>query len=110
MSMTDDQKPWVDGLTVGEVLRTTARRFPERDALAFPSLGLRWSWQELDERVDRAADALIALGVAKGEHVGIWSMNAPEWVVTQFAVGRIGSVLINVNPAYRLHELEETLR
>ena len=92
------------------MLRHTAARFPDRDALAFPALGLRWSWAELDRRVDAVASALIALGVEAGKHVGIWSMNAPEWVVTQFAVGRIGSVLVNINPAYRLHELEETLR
>ena len=54
--------------------------------------------------------ALHALGVDAGEHVGIWSMNVPEWVVTQFAVARIGAVLVNVNPAYRIHELEDALR
>lgn len=109
MAPHDDAVPWVDGLTVGEVLRRTASAFPDRDAVVFPALGLRWSWADLDRRVDRVAESLIRLGVARGEHVGIWSMNAPEWVVTQFAVGRIGSVLVNVNPAYRLHELEETL-
>ena len=100
----------VAGETVGSVLRRTASRWPDRDALVFPALGVRWSWSELDRRVDGIASALIARGVARGEHVGIWSMNAPEWVLTQFAVGRIGSVLVNINPAYRLHELEETLR
>ena len=110
MSTTDDLSPWVDGRTVGEVLRMTAERFPDHDAVVFPGLGLRWSWREFDDRVDRLAQSLIALGVAPGEHVGIWSMNAPEWVVAQFAVGRIGSVLVNVNPAYRIHELEESLK
>jgi fatty-acyl-CoA synthase len=92
------------------VLRETAARFPGRDAVVFPGLGLRWSWAELDRRVDVVASALIGLGVGPGRHVGIWSMNAPEWVVTQFAVGRIGAVLVNINPAYRLHELEDALR
>jgi fatty-acyl-CoA synthase len=110
MTARDERKPWVDGRTVGDVLRTTVSRFPDRDAVVFPALGLRWSWVELDRRVDTVASALIELGVRVGEHVGIWSMNCPEWVVTQFAVGRIGSVLVNINPAYRLHELEETLR
>ena len=110
MTDSDDAVPWVDGLTVGEVLRRTAARFPANDAVAFPALGLRWSWRELDDRVDRLAESLIAMGVAPGEHVGVWSMNAPEWVVAQFAVGRIGSVLVNVNPAYRVHELEESLK
>jgi fatty-acyl-CoA synthase len=102
--------PWVEGQTVSATLRATAGRFPDRDAVVFPQLGLRWSWRELDRRVDAVASAMIDLGVGPGRHVGIWSMNAPEWVVTQFAVGRVGAVLVNINPAYRLHELEETLR
>lgn len=102
--------PWVDGLPIGEVLRATAGRYPDQDAVVFPALGTRWSWSELDRRVDAVAEALVGLGVQRGEHVGIWSMNCPEWVVAQFAVGRIGSVLVNVNPAYRSHELEESLR
>ncbi len=102
--------PWVDGQTVGNVLRATAIRVGDRDAVVFPRLRLRWSWAELDRRVDVIASALIAMGIGPGRHVGIWSMNAPEWVVTQFAVGRTGAVLVNINPAYRLHELEDTLR
>jgi fatty-acyl-CoA synthase len=101
--------PWVADETVGGVLERTARLYPDRDALVFPGLGLRWSWRELDERVDRIASSLIGLGVRRGEHVGIWSMNVPEWVVAQFAAGRIGAVLVNVNPAYRIHELKDAL-
>ncbi len=101
--------PWVADETVGSVLGRTAALHPDRDALVFPGLGLRWSWRELDERVDRIAESLIAMGVERGEHIGIWSMNVPEWVVVQFAAGRIGAVLVNVNPAYRVHELHDTL-
>src|SRR4051794_29982229 len=110
--MTTDEgspTPWVFDQTVGSVLRRTAAEFPDHDAVVFPALGLRWSWSELDRRVDVVASALLGLGVERGEHVGLWSMNAPEWVVAQFAVGRIGAVLVNINPAYRLHELEATL-
>src|SRR4028119_1426126 len=78
-------------------------------ARASPGAGRRGSWAGCDRRVDLAASGLIARGVGRGEHVGIWSMNVPEWVVTQFAVARVGAVLVNINPAYRLHELEETL-
>jgi fatty-acyl-CoA synthase len=106
----EGQSPWVEGHTVGSTLRATAARHANLDAVVFPGLALRWSWQELDRRVDVVASALMALGIERGRHVGIWSTNAPEWVVTQFAVGRIGAVLVNINPAYRLHELEETLR
>ena len=101
--------PWVWDQTVGSVLERTAAQFPDHDALVFPGLELRWSWRELNQRVNQIAAALIALGVQAGEHVGIWSMNVPEWVVTQFAAGRIGAVLVNVNPAYRLHELQDAL-
>lgn len=102
--------PWVSGLTIGAVLRETVRTGGDRDALVFPALGLRWSWTELGRRVEQAARALLALGIQRGEHVGIWSMNAPEWVLTQFATAQLGAVLVNVNPGYRLHELEEALR
>ncbi len=101
--------PWVWDQTVGSALDRTAAQFPDHDALVFPGLQLRWSWRELNGRVDQIAAALISLGVQTGEHVGIWSMNVPEWVVTQLAAGRIGAVLVNVNPAYRLHELQDAL-
>jgi fatty-acyl-CoA synthase len=101
---------WVADRTVGDVLRQTAVDQGSRDAVVFPALGLRWSWSELDRRVDAVASGLIALGVEPGENVGIWSMNAPEWVVAQFAVGRIGAALVNVNPSYRLVELEDALK
>jgi fatty-acyl-CoA synthase len=106
---TSTSLPWVVDETVGSVLQRTAELHPDRDALVFPGLSLRWSWRELNERVDRLASSLIGLGIRPGEHIGIWSMNVPEWVVTQFAVGRIGSVLVNVNPAYRLQELKDAL-
>src|SRR5262245_23737278 len=106
---TAEPSVWVHDQTVGSVLDCTAELNADRDALVFPALNLRWSWRELKERVDRIASALIALGIERNEHVGIWSMNVPEWVVTQLAVGRIGGVLINVNPAYRLHELQDAL-
>jgi fatty-acyl-CoA synthase len=103
------EPPRVADQTVGEVLRRAAERFPARDALVFPALSLRWSWRELDEKVDELASSLLALGIKRGEHIGIWSMNVPEWVVSQFAAGRLGAVLVNVNPAYRVHELEDAL-
>jgi fatty-acyl-CoA synthase len=102
-------RPWIFDETVGSTLARTAGLYPDQDALVFPDLGLRWSWNELDRRVNQIASALIELGIAPGEHVGIWSMNVPEWVVVQFAAGRIGAVLVNVNPSYRLHELSDAL-
>jgi fatty-acyl-CoA synthase len=110
--MTKDSagpRPWVFDETVGSVLDRTAAAYPGQDALVFPELELRRSWSELNQRVNQVASALIGLGIAPGEHVGVWSMNVPEWVVAQFAAGRIGAVLVNVNPAYRLHELHDAL-
>lgn len=106
---SDGHAPWVSGRTIGTVLTETAANHPDGDALVFTSTGLRWSWGELKRRVDQVALALHELGVEVGEHVGIWSMNVPEWVVTQLAVARLGAVLVNVNPAYRTHELEQSL-
>ncbi len=105
-----DVQPWVWNETVGGVLARTAGLYPDQDAVVFPQLNLRWSWRELDERVNQVARWFIELGALAGENLGIWSMNVPEWVVTQFAAGRIGAVLVNVNPAYRVHELSDALR
>jgi fatty-acyl-CoA synthase len=106
----DADSSWVARSTVSGALRRASSRYPDRDALVFPRLGVRWTWSELDRRVDRFASALLELGVQSGEHVGIWSMNCPEWVTTQFAAARIGATLVNINPAYRVHELEAALK
>jgi fatty-acyl-CoA synthase len=101
--------PWVDGLTIGQVLACTVERFPERDALVFPRLGYRRNWREFGSDVAAAARGLLALGIAKGEHVALWATNVPEWVILQFAAAEIGAVLVTVNPAYRPFELQYVL-
>ena len=105
-----EDKPWVDGLTIGEVLTQTADRHGQREALVFPALGKRWTWRELKEEVDRAACGLLALGIEPGEHVAVWATNVPQWVVLQYATARIGAVLVTINPAYRPFELKYVLR
>jgi fatty-acyl-CoA synthase len=107
---TESCTPWVDGLTIGAVLRETAARHADRDALVFPQFALRQTWREFDAEVDRTARALIALGIEKGEHVALWATNWPQWVALQFATARIGAVLVTVNPAYRAHELAYVLK
>jgi fatty-acyl-CoA synthase len=107
--MTHTTAPWVDGLTYGQVLDETAARHGQRDALVFPQLGYRRSYAAFRAEVRAAARALLALGIRPGEHVGIWSTNRPAWVVLQFATAAIGAVLVNVNPAYRAHELRYVL-
>ncbi len=100
----------LDQKTIGQVLRETADRVADQDALVYPQLGVRWSYKELDARVDEAARALLALGVKQGEHVGCWATNMPQWVVLQLATARMGAVLVTINPAYRGSELQYVLR
>src|SRR5262245_21961478 len=101
--------PWVNGLTIGQVLAETTRRHADREALVFPQLGRRWTWRQFAEDVDAAARGLIAMGITAGEHVALWATNVPEWVLLQFATARIGAVLVNINPAYRPFELQYVL-
>ncbi len=95
--------------TVHEVLAAAARRWPQRDAAVFREQGIRWTWSQFLQEVERAAAGFWQLGIRKGDRVGIWSPNRCEWLVTQFATARIGAILVNVNPAYRLAELEYAL-
>lgn len=101
--------PWVDCLTLGQVLRQTTQRYGASDALVAPQAGVRMTWAEFDAVVDRIARGLLSLGFQKGDHFGVWSTNWPEWVILQFATARIGVVLVTVNPAYRPAELEYAL-
>jgi fatty-acyl-CoA synthase len=109
-AMNRRTSPWVDGLTIGQVLRETARRHSLRDALVFCNPPVRMSWGEFDAAVDRVSRSLLALGFEPGDHFGVWATNVPEWVLLQFATARIGVVLVNINPAYRTNELRYALR
>src|SRR4051794_24798803 len=98
------------GDTIGSRLRLAADRFGDREALVDVPSDTRWTYRELDDRVDLLARALLGLGVAKGDRVGIWAPNRPEWVLIQYATARIGAILVTVNPAYRTDELRYVLR
>lgn len=97
------------GITIGDMLDDIAARFPHNDALIVPHQDIRFNYQQFKAIVDDCAKAFIALGVQKGDRVGIWSPNRYEWTVTQFATAKIGAILVNINPSYRLHELEYAL-
>src|SRR5829696_5470304 len=99
----------VEGLTVGGLLDLVAERRPEDDALVYPDRGLRYTYREFKEVVEECARALMALGLEKGDHVAVWGQNVPEWVILQFATGKVGAVLVTVNPAYRASELKYVL-
>ncbi|MYR32398.1 AMP-binding protein [Nocardiopsis alba] len=117
MSNTDPRPSYASGTsttpllgdTIGGNLARTAAAHPDRDALIDRGLGLRYTYREFDAEVDRVASGLLDLGVAKGDRVGIWSPNRAEWVLVQYATARIGAVLVNINPAYRTHELRYVL-
>ncbi|SOY43573.1 AMP-binding protein [Cupriavidus taiwanensis] len=95
--------------TVPALLAQTVAAFPEREAVVFREQGVRWNWREFAEAIDALAGGLHALGLVRGDRVGIWAPNRVEWLVTQFATARLGLVLVNINPAYRLAELEYAL-
>jgi fatty-acyl-CoA synthase len=97
------------GDTIGRALDLAVQRWGSRDALVSPSHNVRWSWKELAERVDVLAAGFSALGLERGARIGIWSLNRPEWALTQFAAAKAGLILVTINPAYRLSELEFAL-
>ncbi len=97
------------GDTIGAYFDKTAARWRNHDALVVRHQDISWTWVELKARVDDLAAGLIDLGLAPGERIGIWSPNNMEWAVTQFATAKAGLILVNINPAYRLAELEFAL-
>ncbi|MCP4317705.1 MAG: AMP-binding protein [Hyphomicrobiales bacterium] len=115
--MSDQQSSYVHGTsdipllgeTVGGCFDRIVSQFPDNDALVVRHQNIRWSYRELQEQVDACAAGLIALGLEPSDRVGIWAPNTAEWVVTQFATAKAGLILVNINPAYRLSELEYAL-
>jgi fatty-acyl-CoA synthase len=97
------------GETIGVAFDRTVARYGDCHALTVRTQGVRWTYRELGKRVDAFAAGLLALGFEPGERVAIWAPNCVEWVVTQFATAKAGLILVNINPAYRLAELEYAL-
>ncbi len=97
------------GETIGAHFDKVAERWTDRDALIVRQQNLRWSYGELKAKVDAFAAGLLALGLSPGDRVGIWAPNNAEWVITQFATAKAGLILVNINPAYRLSELDYAL-
>ncbi|MDX1635362.1 MAG: AMP-binding protein [Marinobacter sp.] len=97
------------GMTIGDMLDRTAARFPDTEALVCLHQDIRWTYKEFVDKVNEAARAFIAIGVKRGDRVGMWSPNRYEWTVTQFATAKVGAILVNINPAYGVHELEYAL-
>jgi len=97
------------GETIGASLERACREHAHRDALVDVPSGRRWTYEQLNADVDTLALGLLDLGVEKGDRVGIWAPNCPEWTLVQYATAKIGAILVNVNPAYRTHELAYAL-
>ena len=96
--------------TVGEIVKEAARKFPDIEAYVYPEHGIRKTYKEFDEETDELAKAFIGMGIQKGEHVAIWSDNKREWLLSQFATGKMGAVLVTVNTNYQEKELEYLLQ
>ncbi len=96
--------------TIGDAFDNTVASYGEREALVASHQQLRYSWNQLAEEVERYARAFMALGLQPGDRLGIWAPNCAEWCITQFASAKMGAILVNINPAYRLNELEYALK
>lgn len=97
-------------VTVGELLEQVSRQVPDRLAVKYIDRDYRRTWRELDAEADEVAKGFLSIGVQKGDHVAIWATNVPEWLLTLFACAKIGAVLVTVNTAYKVFELEYLLR
>lgn len=107
--MTMTMPPYRD-VTVGALLTRLAESLPNHEALVYADRNLRWTFAELEAEARLIARGLLALGVQRGERVAVWATNVPEWVVLQFALAKIGAILVTVNTALRAHEIEYLLR
>ncbi len=104
-----DLSPALSSQTISQLLDAAVSARGNAEAVVFAEAGVRLTWQQLQHASDELAAGLLALGLQKGDRIGIWSPNRPEWVLTAFACARIGAILVNINPAYRLSELEYAL-
>src|ERR1700682_2650887 len=95
--------------TIGENFERTVRANPDVEALVDMASTRRWTYRELNDEIDVIARGLMSLGIERGDRVGIWSPNCPEWTIVQYATAKIGAILVNINPAYRTHELAYVL-
>lgn len=102
------EKPLI-GQTIGDYFDQTVAQFPQNEAVVSRHQGVRWTYAELQAQVNRCARGLLALGFERGDRIGMWSPNYAEWIVIQFATAKVGAILVNINPSYRVHELEYAL-
>lgn len=96
--------------TIGEFFEKQVNKYPENEFMVYPDRDLRFTYKEFNERVDMLAKGLLSIGIEKGDHVGIWANNVPDWLTFMFATAKIGAVLVTVNTAYKSHELAYVMK
>lgn len=96
--------------TVGDFFEKQVMKDPNREFLVYPDRDLRFTYKEFDERVNMLAKGLLEIGIGKGDHVGIWATNVPDWLTFLFATAKIGAVFVTVNTAYKIHEVEYVMK
>jgi len=96
--------------TIGAYLEEQVKRLPDHEFIVYPDRDLSWSYSTFNERVDHLAKGLLATGIGKGDHVGIWACNVPDWITFMFATAKIGAVLVTINTQYRIFELEYLIK
>lgn len=97
------------GITIGDLFDQTANKYPNNEALIARHQNIRYTYREFQSKVNECAKAFLAIGIKKGDRVGVWAPNCAEWTIVQFATSKIGAIQVNINPSYRLHELEYAL-
>ncbi|MHB1137002.1 MAG: AMP-binding protein [Coriobacteriia bacterium] len=97
-------------LPLGQYFEMQVAKHAENDFIVYPDRDLRWTYTQFDERVDQLAKGLLAIGITKGDHVGVWARNIPDWLTLCFATAKIGAVLVTVNPVYKAHELAYVIK
>lgn len=93
-------------LPLGKFFESMVEKQPDHEFIVYPDRNLRFTYKEFDERIDNLAKGMLAIGIEKGDHVGIWAKNVPEWLTYMFATAKIGATIVTVNTAYQSHELE----
>lgn len=97
-------------ITLSALLREKTMQDPEREFMVYSDRNLRFTYAQFDKRVSSLAKGLLSIGIKKGDHLGIWATNVPDWLTFMFAASRIGAVTVTVNTNYKLHELEYLVR
>jgi fatty-acyl-CoA synthase len=97
-------------LALGQYFEMQVAKHADNDFVVYPDRDLRWTYRQFDERVDQLAKGLLAIGIGKGDHVGVWARNIPDWLTLAFATAKIGAVLVTVNPVYKAHELAYVIK